>query len=274
MALKLNEEGQIVIGDGENAKILSEEDITSSLDKATKFDEVAPVAEKIKKASEKYDVDPDTYIQQAEGSFATIGQLIEGKVIDEQGNVVVKKEEPKADPEPKPKGDPGSLFDTKGLSGDEKTAAIIAKALEPVASRLEKLEGSQQKIAEDFSLSRRLELERDLKKKHPDLDDYDVSRVFATAMNDQKKNLWEHAKDYSEVKAGRVAKQREEFAKEMGVDLEDWEKRNKLKDMTPAEGMATVTSGAKLSFKNRRGDKDAVTPRQAMTEFFKRQREG
>lgn len=273
MTLKTNEDGQVVVKVGEEEKVLSEEDITGLIDKGAKFDEVAPVADKIRKASEKYDVDPDTYIQQAEGSFATIGKLIEGKVIDDQGNVVVEKKAPVEDPKKtKPKGELAS-FDTKGLVGDEKTAAVIMKALEPIAERMKTIEGRQTKMGEDFSLSRRLDLERDMKQKFDNLDEYDVSRVFGVAMNDQTKNLWEHAEAYSKDKATRVAKDRAGFAEEFGVNLEDYEKRNAMQDMSPAEGMAQVTSGKKLSFKNRRGDKDAVTPRKAMVEFFRGQKE-
>jgi len=47
-----------------------------------------------------------------------------------------------------------------------------------------------------------------------------------------------------------------------------------MKEMSPAEGMAFITKGKKISIHNRQGDKDAVTPLQAARAFFKRQAEG
>jgi len=118
----------------------------------------------------------------------------------------------------------------------------------------------------------RLDLERQVKTKHPDFNDDDVSRVFGTAMSDQRKSLWEHAETYSGEKVTKDATVREHHAKEFGVNLKEFDKRNKLKEQLPTGGPGIFTEGKDLSFSKRKGRGDpakVTTPMEAMKVFFK-----
>jgi len=263
MTLKVNEDGQLEIQVGEETKTLSTEDINDALKKSGELGEVSKVAELISTAAGKYEADPETYIGQAEGAFATVRNLIEAGVIDEQGKIVTKKEEPKTTP----KGAINAPLDTKDLDPEKKMEGIIAKAIAPFQEKIKSLEN-------DVSLSRRLDLEDKLKAKHPSLDSDDISKVFAIAMRDQTKNLWEHADLYEGKVKEKVKGMEAKWAEKYGVNPEEWDNRNKMKEMSPAEGMAFVTKGKKISIHNRQGDKNAVTPLQAARAFFKRQAEG
>jgi len=192
-------------------------------------------------------------------------------VIDEKGEIKLKKEPAEPEPKPDPKGSL-KTFDTKGLVGEERIAAIVAKT---VQEHIKPLTEGLDQVKQDITNDRRREIEGLLRRKHEGLDEYDVQRIMGTAMNDQSKSVWEHADVYAKDKSGREAKMKAKWMEEMGIDPEDWETRNKMKNMSPAEGMAAVASGKKISFDSRRRHgKDAVTPRTAMAEFFRRQREG
>ena len=65
-----------------------------------------------------------------------------------------------------------------------------------------------------------------------------------------------------------------EWAKKYGVNTKEWETRNKMKEMSPAEGMAQILKEKKISIHNRKGDKDVVTPLQATRAFLEGQAKG
>ena len=263
-----NEPQSLKIKIGDDEKTFTSDDVTNLVNQQASATKVSQVASLLNKVSEKYGVDPDTYVTQAEGAFAVMAKLIEDGFIDETGNVVEGKVVKKtADLQVKDvKAIPGS---TAGLVGEERIAAIVAKAIGPFQEKIDGLE-------DDLSRMYRLDLERQMATKHPELDEDDVSRVFGTAMRDKKKNLWQHAEDFVKGKQAKVLALKREHAKEFGIDLDEFEARNKLKELEKEGGSgAVIMKGKKLSFGGRisKDSKDTITPKEATQAFFKRIRE-
>lgn len=234
-----------------------------------KMQEVAGV----KAAAEKYGVDVETYLGQAEGAFGVMSQLIADKVIDEKG-AILRKEVKKPSGEPSGEEDELSkLFnlskggDESKLTGTDKVAAIVAKALAPQLEGLEKLGERVAAVDKTQGDMIRLNLEDKVMTKFPNLKTSDVSQVFASAMQDRSKSLWEHAEAKSNAKAGDLGVLRKEHAKEFGVDLEKFDE-NKLKEQKAGGGAGVMFEGKKFSFNAKRGDKESVSPAAAAREYL------
>ena len=227
----------------------------------------------IKAAAEKYGVDTETYLGQAEGAFGVMSELIANKVIDEKGNVIkVEKKEESGGDKSGGETDLDKLFNLSGgeageLKGVDKVTAIIAKALEPQLDGIKKLGERVSVIDKTQGDMIRLNLEDKVIGKFPNLTATDVSQVFGSAMNDKSKTLWEHAEAASKVKATDLGSLREEHAKEFGVDLTKFDE-NKLKEQGAKGGAGVLFEGKKFSFNPKKGDKDTVTPAQAANEYI------
>lgn len=228
----------------------------------------------IKAAAEKYGVDTETYLGQAEGAFGVMSELIANKVIDEKGNVikVEKKEEEAGGGKSGGEIDLDKLFNLSGeetgeLKGADKVTAIIAKALEPQLDGIKKLGERVSVIDKTQGDMIRLNLEDKVTSKFPNLTATDVSQVFGSAMNDKSKTLWEHAEAASKVKATDLGSLREEHAKEFGVDLGKFDE-NKLKEQGAKGGAGVLFEGKKFSFNPKKGDTESVTPMQAANEYI------
>ena len=228
----------------------------------------------IKAAAEKYGVDTETYLGQAEGAFGVMSELIANKVIDEKGNVIKVEGKEKESSGDKSEGeiDLDKLFNLSGgeageLKGVDKVTAIIAKALEPQLDGIKKLGERVSVIDKTQGDMIRLNLEDKVTGKFPNLTATDVSQVFGSAMNDKSKTLWEHAEAASKVKATDLGSLREEHAKEFGVDLTKFDE-NKLKEQGAKGGAGVLFEGKKFSFNPKKGDKDTVTPAQAANEYI------
>lgn len=236
----------------------------------TKMQEVAG----IKAAAEKYGVDTETYLGQAEGAFGVMSELIASKVIDEKGNVLKVEGKEKESEGGKPGGesDLDKLFNltsggTGELKGVDKVAAIVAKALEPQLEGIKKLGEKVSTIDKTQGDMIRLSLEEKVMTKFPNLKATDVSQVFGSAMNDKSKTLWEHAEAASKVRATDLGSLREEHAKEFGVDLSKFDE-NKLKEQEAGGGAGVLFKGKKFNFNPKKGDTESVTPMQAANEYL------
>lgn len=223
-------------------------------------------------AAEKYGVDIETYLGQAEGAFGVMSQLIADKVIDEKGNTIKVKTKETVESKSGEEVDLDKLFnlsagDTKGLAGVDKVAAIVAKALEPQLEGMKKLGERVAAVDKTQGDMIRLNLEEKVTTKFPNLKPSDVSQVFGSAMQDRTKSLWEHAEIASKAKASDVGALREEHAKEFGVNLEKFDE-NKLKEQKAGGGAGVMFEGKKFSFNAKHGDKDAVTPAKAAAEYI------
>ena len=236
----------------------------------TKMQEVAG----IKAAAEKYGVDTETYLGQAEGAFGVMSELIASKVIDKKGNVI-KVEGKEKEPEggkPGGESDLDKLFNltsggTGELKGVDKVAAIVAKALEPQLAGIKQLGEKVSTIDKTQGDMIRLSLEEKVMTKFPNLKATDVSQVFGSAMNDRSKTLWEHAEAASKVRATDLGSLRGEHAKEFGVDLSKFDE-NKLKEQEAGGGAGVLFKGKKFTFNPKKGDTESVTPMQAANEYI------
>lgn len=255
-------EQKIVIGEGDDAQEFTAAQVAELVQGQATATQKAQDASEVLEAAEKYGIDPKTYVEQAEGSFARFAELIKDGVLDEQGQVVKKAEPvipkpgvPPAEPEPRP--------------GEVKSMEIVAKALKSLEDRLGMVEDDQTSMI-------RMDIERELKKRYPDFDADDVSRLFGQAKVDRDQgkqtSIWELAKELSGRKEGSVGELRKKHAKEFGIDLETWEKRNALKEQQASGGMAAFAKGKKVVF-NPKGP-DQVSPGQVHADFEKGQEGG
>lgn len=204
--------------------------------------------------AEKYGLSPEDLVQQADGAFAVMSDLIDKGIIDNKGAIIAKKADP-GTPAPadlQPAGLP------KDETGMVKRLDLIEKSLAMLPGRLDTIERDQTHMI-------RMDLQRSIQAKHSNLSDDDVSKLFSTAMNDKSKTIWQHAEGLSETKSAGVADLRKQHASEFGVNLDEFD-ANKLNEKDAEGGAGAVFKGKKFSFK--KGD-ESVSPRQATMEFFK-----
>ena len=98
------------------------------------------------------------------------------------------------------------------------------------------------------------------------LNDEDVSRLLAIAGADRSKTLVQHAEEFSKKKIGDRASLRAEIAKEFGIDVTKFD-ANKLREQEAEGDIGALFKGKRFSFKK---DKDSLSPKEAMVEYFKR----
>ena len=256
-----------------DGKEFSVEDVQNLVKQGASATQTMQEVAGIKAAAEKYGVDVETYLGQAEGAFGVMNQLITDKVIDEKGDRITKEPVKKpAEGDLKGDTDLEKLFnlsgvDSKGLQGADKVAAIVAKVLEPSMEGIKKLGERVAAVDKTQGDMIRLNLEEKVTSKFPNLKPEDVSLVFGSAMQDRSKSLWEHAETASKAKASSVSTLRGEHAKEFGIDLEKFDE-NKLREQEAGGGAGVLFKGKKFSF-DKKGD-DVVNPAKAANEYIEK----
>ncbi len=242
-------EQKIVIGEGETEQTLTVEQVTELVQGKATATQKSQEASELLQAAEKYGLDPKTYVEQAEGSFARFAELIQEGVIDEKGQII-KPVEP--------------TIPKVGTSTIEPRPSET-KALEVTAKALSSLEDRMRNVEDDQTSMIRMDIEREIKRQYPKFDSDDVSRLFGQAKVDRDQgkqvSIWERAKELSERKLGSMTELRKEHAKEFGIDLEKWDERNALKEQGAKGGEAPFLVGKKVVF-NPKG-KDEISPSQA-----------
>jgi len=283
MTVKINESGEsdretkvtgkIAVGDKE----YSAEDVQNLINQQATATQKTQEVAAVLAAAQKYGVDPETYIAQAEGAFGVMNQLINDKIIDEKGNIIPVKA-PVLPKKNKGEGDDelAKLFnlsggDTSGLKGADKVAAIVAKALGPQFDEIKKLGERVAAVDKTQGDMIRLNLQEKVMGKFPVLKPSDVSQVFGSAMNDRSKSLWEHAEALAGVKAAELSELRKTHAKEFGVDVSKFDE-NKLKEQGAGGGAGVLFKGKKFSFNARSDDGEKVDPAKASMEYLERVR--
>jgi hypothetical protein len=266
-----NDAGKIEV-DGKSYSI---EDVQNLVKQGTAATQKTQEVAGILAAAEKYGVDIETYLGQAEGAFGVMSQLIADKVIDEKGNIIKTEPVKLTGAEPEREVDLDKLLNLsaggeKGLAGVDKVAAIVAKALEPQLEGIKKLGERVAAVDKTQGDMIRLNLEEKVVSKFPNLKPNDVSQVFGSAMQDRSKSLWEHAEAASREKAVGVSDLRKEHAKEFGVNLEKFDE-NKLKEQEAGGGAGVLFKGKKFSFNAKRGDAETVSPKAAAMEFIEQE---
>lgn len=221
----------------------------------------------VKDFCEKYNLDVEGLLVNAEGAFGLINSLMKDEVIDADGKVLMEKGEkpPLTDP----------MFQRK--EGDKtppasgKSDDVVASALKSIADKIDTQNKRLDDITEVQSGMIRNEFERDLKREFSNLDDEDVSKVFSIAMRDKTKTLRQHAETVSTAKAGKTAELRKTHAKEFGVDLEKFDE-NKLNEADGEKGAIPTLKGKKFSFMKK--GEGFASPLEATQAYFKKIDEG
>lgn len=253
-------------------KVYTVEDVKNLLAGQKSATEKSQSVAGIVAAAQRYGVDVETYLSQAEGAFGVMNQLIEKGVIDRKGGVLQKKEEEKR--ASAGQGDDLSrLFNEQNQQGqggggsamDEgKIAEIVAKALGPLTEGMKTLGARVESVDKTQGDLIRLDLQKRIRKEHENLSEDDVSRVFGFAMKDDTKSLWDHAKEFSAKKTEETTKLRGEHAKEFGVNLETFD-QNKLNQQSADGGAGAMFKEKKFSFDKK--DDKTLSPLEAAKSF-------
>jgi len=222
----------------------------------------AQIASKLETATSRYNTDPDTYLHNAEASFAVVQELISKGIIDETGKLIERKVEPSVTPAaPVIPGIPANRAD-----------ATAMKALEDFHSKFSKMEQDLARLREDNVGLMRLRISDQLAQKFPDLDEQDISRVIATAYSSgAQKPVMEVAEEMVKSKKAWLESQEEAWAKRYGLDANELKERKRFIEQGPEGGIGAFVSGKKVSFQKGKADSNVVTPRQATKAFFELQ---
>ncbi len=254
--------------EGGEKKSFSAEDVGNLIKQGAAATQKTQEVKEIVDAAAKYNLTPVEYIQQTEGAFAVISKLVDSKIIDDQGNVIVVEKK-------KDELSTGDLLPGKQLAavGEERTNAIVADALKSVVDPLKK---GMKVLQEDNTKLIRAQLEMQVQGKHPTLSRDDISDLLVVASQDGKKSLMDHAQEMVERKKVGKAGTRAEYAKEFGINLEEFD-ANKLREDDPGGGAAALYEGKKFSFDSRgRHSKDVnvITPKNASHGFVQASQKG
>lgn len=245
--------GHITVDVDGELKTFSSDDIQNLVSQQASATQKTQQVSAVMKACDKFDMNPDTFVGQAEGAFGVIANLIDAGVVDEQGNIIKKESK---------QGDVSfnkTQSQNKGQeSSEDKILSVISKVLEPLTKKFETLEKDQMHLT-------RLRVNDSIQGKFKNLDEKDISELFAIAGADKTRTLMQHAEVFSKKKDDSFLDQKRAIAKELGVDYDKFT-ANTLREQGAEGGAAGLFKDKKISFK---GGKDSLSPKAAMAEFFK-----
>uniref|UniRef100_A0A6M3LM26 Uncharacterized protein n=1 Tax=viral metagenome TaxID=1070528 RepID=A0A6M3LM26_9ZZZZ len=251
---------EITVKVGEEEQTFNADQIAQMIVEKKSVTEMGQKAAPILKALEKYNTDAETLLGQTEEAFAVIAQMQDAGLIDEKGNIIKKTEVKVIEP-------------FKALApvvGADKTAEIVLKALGPkiedVVKRLATLEQDQTATFRDITATK-------VMTRYPNFKEDDVHRLFARSSQRPEKTMWQHAEDMNAEKGNFSKEQRQAYAKEFGINLDEFD-RNKLIEQDPEGGASAMYKGKKFSFRKGpkgRDTKDTITPREATIAFMNKQ---
>lgn len=246
--------------DGET-KTVTIDDVKGMLGKEASLTQKAQKLAAMMDATERYQLDPEDFVKQAELSFDTMAKLIQAGVITDTGELV-KKGDSDTKPDPsKLKTTPKKVTFSQEES-DARTAEIIAKALKPFQDKLDVIDRAQMGMIREST-------EKEIMAKHQNLSKDDVDRVVALAMQDSSKTVWQHAEAMAKAKSDFVAALRAKHAEEFGVDITKFEANKVQEADAKGGGAAAIIKGKQIRFDGRRKTKDSVTPLKAAQDYLK-----
>lgn len=232
----------------------SAEDVTNLIAQQASATQKTQQVASVLQAAEKYGLSPEDLVQQADGAFAVMSDLIDKGLIDNTGKIIEKKVEP---------GTPPVIDPLKPVLPADDTGLV--KRMETIEKSLALLPDRLGAIERDQTHMIRMDLTDKIKTQHTNLTDDDVTKLFSIAMNDKTKTIWQHAEGLSNVKKSSVADLRKAHAEEFGVDIDKFD-ANKLNEKDADGGAGVLFKGKKFSFK--KGEKDSISPKQATKEYF------
>jgi hypothetical protein len=246
---------KVVVKVGDEEKTFTAQDVEGLVAKQSEATQKAQSAAAVLNAAEQLGIDPEQFLARSQAAFTVLNDLVEQKVIDDEGQVIVKtaKEEPptKTDDEDLPAGGPTM----------DRTTKAILKALAPTFDKIEERFSNAER---DMTRVNRIMIQDKILQEHPSLNGDDVMRIFGMAKANPQKSVLQHAEDFSKAKDEARQQQEKEFADKYGVNLDEFNE-NKLKESSDEGGAAAMFKGKKMSF--RKGE-NTVSPREATKEFL------
>lgn len=235
----------------------------------------------VEQAAARYGLSVEDYVKQADGGLSVVGDLLERGVIDQEGNLVTRKQQSE-------QGGDGEDDLMKLLQGDQQTAKrenhdaggqmkAMLQALQEIKGTIDPLKQEIDSLKQDNAALLRHAMVTKLKGELPDLSDEEANEAIVKAQRDRSKGLAEHAKAILGKKSSLVSEAQLKLAKELGVvgeqaTVEDLTQHlNGLKQQDPSGGAASLAKGKKFSFRPSAEAKDVVTPGQAANEYFRQQ---
>jgi len=255
-------DGSLQVGD----KVYTAKDVENFVNREAALTQESQKVAALRAAAEKYNMTPEDYVKNAEGSFAVATRLMETGVIDEKGQLIEKKPDGNADDDPTKKGD-GQSF----IGGAQQV--VSDPRLDTVVQALEKINERLDNTSTDMDNVMKLGLRRDIVAAHSELNEKDAVAVLERFERNPHKTVWDHAKEFVEDKKTAEREAEERYAKKFGINIDEYRKRNEMNVQGEGEGAAVVVGERKLAFSHRAhavGKDKAITPREAMVEHIKK----
>lgn len=262
-----------------DGKDYTPEDVKSLLENSASVTQKAQQVQKILDAAKAYGVEPDEFVQHAEGAFSVITNLRDQGLINQDGEVVI----------PKVAKVPGKetteLDEEEFLTGlipeDEKKKRVsksdsaVLAALNQINKKLQALEGSVVETRDTQTLMARLTQQDKIKAVYPDLQDEDISRVFAETARlrsqGKKTSIMDVAKLVNEDAVNRRSTIERAFAERHNINYDQLKAGQTDKPKSMAEldeaGIMAVTGQKKINLFPKPG-KGEVTPAAALKGFL------
>lgn len=208
---------------------------------------------------EKHNLSAEDYLQQTEGAFRVLNQLVDKGLIDEEGNILDKT----------PVKDKDKDLDLNlNMNQNNQVPEVVNKRFEAIEKAIKGLPEGMSNLQGEMAKTQRLIIADKVQAEYPDLSVNDVTRLFALAKSDPTKSLKQHAEAMVETKKATKAAEREEYAKEFGVNLKEFD-ANRLNEQDGSGGAGAMIVGKKLKLRKSKTDGDDVmTPLEATREFF------
>ena len=226
----------------------------------------------LQKAATRYGMTPEEFVQQAQGSFAAVASLIDKKIIDENGELVMQAQGQGEEDDLL-----SSLFGKETQAAQPQPAAlpgnasgqlrVLAQALQEVRGTSGQLRQELESLKKDNAVLLEHNLKGQLKGLFPALGDEEMGVAIGRARVDRSKSLSEHAQQLVDAKQGTVRAVQLQLAKELGIEDLDGH-LNQLKQQKTG-GAGAIFEGKKISFKPK--DANSVTPKQAAEAFLNAQ---
>jgi len=260
--------GQITVKVGEENRTLKSEEVVNLLNQQAGVTQEGQKIASIRDAASKYGMEAEDYVKQAEGSFGALTKLFDAGMIDKDGNILKGPDKVEGNDDGSNAGN--VVVKDTGSTGAGSVDEAVGASEKRMGKTIEVLTKTVEGLTKSVENTMKLGLKREVMHKHPELSEGDVLNVLDFAQANPNKNLWDHAKDAVDAKKTRGQELDERYAKKYGVDLDAWNARNNLNEQgADGGGAAAVVTGKKVTFGAKRGDKNAVSPKQATLEFMK-----
>jgi len=241
-------------------KIFTADDVKNLVGLQAQMTPKAQLVSEIEAKARALNLDPQQFVEQSVNAFGTLASLYEQGLIDDEGNFKAPKQTVQDPGERKPTVIPSAS--KSNLSVEQ----IADQALEKVAPHIKNLTEENLRLRGDLNSLARLRLEDDLTKRFPELSSEDVSKVLAISVRDKQRDLFQIAKGLQDSKVNEKAEIKKQIGKHYGIDFDTLDANRLLQEK--GGGASALVQGKAISF--RKGQKDAVDPRDAALQYLNR----